>query len=671
MFDNLEEFNSYIYKNKKDIINQYYSILVEEAENIKKNVSNNKDWLENQPVMQDFLNKLQFLLQEKNISFFSSLITALASDVINPLDENIDKEVANDIANIFNKEINFDLYVKGGMPALKINAKTQDNNIEKITSGGLKNVIATGLRVLALWRLTHNIEKNTHNGEFSHRRFLFMDEPDCWIGKASIPNYAKLLYQLSKHFNLQILMVTHNDVNYFTPYARVYKIEKGDFANLTLLSDVKLEDDNLNLKNDEYIKSFQLINFKTYKDVKIELSPGLTVIVGKSDSGKSVIMEAFNALINNHSDDDVIRHFENKSIINFEIDNNYYISWERVRKTNTENPQKVRYKLYQKKNGDLNLLNDEFNSFETPDFIQKVLKMKKIDGIDIHLGVQEDMTFLFNPRISDYDRAKILSLGKESAYINAMMEDLRTKTRDIKSLVKIEEKKYNKLIFNILNILEVDKDDNNYNFLFKLEKQLKDANKLIENLKEQESFLNSLKTLNSLENIIFKKNQNEIIFFNTQDLDNFLNYETYFNSLKELDAFNLNRFNLDKPISHIDVINDLIKKEFFNIQFIKLNDDNREIFNIEIFNKILNVENYFNILKNIGFIDICLKEYNTFSNLSNIDEMGVYIKKINETIEDNKEKLFEINKNIEEYEKLICSLEKEMNTCPLCGNKFH
>ncbi len=163
----LSSFNSYIYKNRKDIINQYYDILVEETERIKNNVAHNKDWLEKQPIMQDFLNKLQFMLQEKNIAFFNSLITALSKDVIGNEDDE------------HSKEINFDLYVKGGMPALKINAKTFDNNIEKITSGGLKNVIATGLWVLALWRLTMNENNTAHRGEFSHRKFLFLDEPDC------------------------------------------------------------------------------------------------------------------------------------------------------------------------------------------------------------------------------------------------------------------------------------------------------------------------------------------------------------------------------------------------------------------------------------------------------------------------------------------------------------
>ena len=68
------------------------------------------------------------------------------------------------------------------------------------------------------------------------------------------------------------------------------------------------------------------------------------------------------------------------------------------------------------------------------------LKMKKLDGVDIHLGLQDDMNFLFNPKISDQERAKILSLGKESSYIHKMMEQLKSKTREIKASIKMEEK---------------------------------------------------------------------------------------------------------------------------------------------------------------------------------------------------------------------------------------
>ena len=578
----IDEFNAYVFKNKKDIINEYFSILESEKERIKLNVIKNKNWLENQPVMQDFLNKLQYMLQEKNIGFFSSLITALSNDVI-----------SNDEKNA--KTINFDLSVKSGMPALKINAKTFENNIEKITSGGLKNVIATGLRVLALWRLTVNEDNTTYKGDFSHRKFLFMDEPDCWVGNQSMPNYAKLLSQLSEHFNLQILIVTHKDVDFFKPYARVYEMQNIGFVDLNLLSNPSV---NYESNKEEYIKSIQLTNFKSFKNTEIELDKNLTVIVGKSDTGKSVIMEAFNALINNNSDDDVIRHFENKASIvvnlvnkktNEQHNNNYSILWERVRKTNSEYPQKVRYRLYNTIDNEPSImLNDEFNSYDTPDFIVNILKMKKMDSIDIHLGLQDDMTFLFNPKISDQERAKILSLGKESSYIHKMMDDLKSKTREIKSEVKIDEKRYNLLLENLSNLIQIDIDNTIFKKLRVYEDEINHKNL---NYSYLENFIQNLLIINNIKQIQFNPiNIENKEIFNIENLDIFLNKIALLFLIKDI-HFDNEILISDYQIFDIDKVDFLLNKEYLdkikNINKISVIANEYELFDVKNIDNIL------------------------------------------------------------------------------------
>ena len=64
-------------------------------------------------------NTIAVYFTRENIVFFSSLMTALSNDVI------FNEE------SLRTQQINFELYVKGGMPALKINSKTFDNNFEK------------------------------------------------------------------------------------------------------------------------------------------------------------------------------------------------------------------------------------------------------------------------------------------------------------------------------------------------------------------------------------------------------------------------------------------------------------------------------------------------------------------------------------------------------------
>lgn len=642
-----ENFNSYIYKNKKDLINEHYAILEREIERIKVNTIKDKNWLEKQPIMQDFLSQLQFVLQEKNIGFFSSLMTALSNDVI------FSQTKSND-DNELSQTINFDLYVKGGMPALKINAKTFDNNFEKITSGGLRNVIATGLRVLALWRLTVNENLQTHKADFSHRRFLFLDEPDCWIANDSMPNYAKLLYQLSTHFNLQILMVTHKSVDYFKEYAKIYELTKqNNYTDIQLLScpEKEIEHD----ENQEKIRSVRLQNVKVFKDVQFDLDNNLTIIVGKSFVGKSVIMEAFNAILNNDSDNELIRHFENKASIILNMDtlqdnvlNNYSLLWERVRKTNTEYPQKVRYRLYHNHNNKNVLLNDEFESYNVPDFAINALKMKKIDGINIHLGMQDDMNFLFNSNISDQERAKILSLGKESSYIHKMMENLKSKTRELKSNIKINEKRYNLLLENIVNITEIDTDDAIYLKLKSLEEKISSFSKII-------SEFNLLMYLHQYYELYENINLNNE--FNTNKIQNNIDY---------MDE-------LDEMIQTIYYLSNY--QQFKNLTDLSFNFDKYQQID---FNSIDEIDDYlaYEQLQDISKINLETQLVNDIKRidiypLDELDSVGIKLKKMDEEIASLKEQQKEYHKNHSDILFEIELLQKEIGVCPLCGNNFN
>lgn len=639
----LQEFNAFIFKNKKDLLNEYYNILSQEVERLKKSVVEDKNWLEKQPIMQDFLTHLQFSLQEKNIHFFSSLMTALSNDVI------FNEE------NLRSQSINFDLYVKGGMPALKINAKTFENNFEKITSGGLKNTIATGLRVLALWRLTANIEQQSNKGEFSHRRFIFLDEPDCWIANESMPNYAKLLHQLSNHFNLQILMVTHKNMDFFKPYATVYEITKNNsYSEINLLSKPSEENpiENYEIDN-EKIESIQLKNLKVFKDTTFELDKRLTIIVGKSFTGKSVIMEAFNAVLNNDSYDEIIRHHENKAsvILNYITNiqpNNQSIAhsllWERVKKTNVEYPQKVRYRLYKREGNESTLLNDEFNSHNTPDFATQSLKMKKIDGVDIHLGMQEDMNFLFNPEISDQERAKILSLGKESSYINKMMTDLKTKTREIKSQIKINEKRYNLLLENIINLEEIDPNDEVYHQLLSCEKTIAKQNEQLDLVIQLINKINYFAINQDLDLTEIKINQSYKIH-DLKDITRLI--QTIFN-IEYIAGLDITEISLDFNEKNKDRISHRFK-------------------NIERADKLIQT-----LSRHQEFeLSNLSKQTYQFKPLDNLDKIGILIKKTLQKGDELKNQLKEKEKEKKEIKEKIHILQDELGLCPLCQNKFH
>ena len=368
-------------------------------------------------------------------------------------------------------------------------------------------------------------------------------------------------------------------------------------------------------------------------------------------------MEAFNAVINNVSDDDVIRHFENKASVTLEV-GNHIVLWERVRKTNTENPQKVRYKLYDYDDKrELRLLHDAFDSYDTPEFIQNVLKMKKFEDVDVHLGLQEDMTFLFNPKISDYERAKILSLGKESSYINTMMENLKSKTREIKSEVKIGEKRYNQLLFAITDLDEVDRDNQEYQKLSVLEKLVANSREMInsiDSLLYQLELLNNiadiatihdadLSNLESLNILIDKMNkliESTDIFFQYQN-DEIISQLSLLDNNEDIDGL-LSR--IDTWLKNTNIVNGILAYDSDCGQFIT--DDTQDV--------------------DALFVTI----NDGLKHILDVDSLGKMIR----LEQDNLIQFIEEEKNLagelERTNELIHSLEHKLGVCPTCGHSF-
>ena len=81
--------------------------------------------------------------------------------------------------------------------------------------------------------------------------------------------------------------------------------------------------------------------------------------------------------------------------------------------------------------------------------------------------LQKTPVFLLGSDVKPQERAKILSLGRESLIIQKMMENLKTKTKTLKSSLKEDESRY----FNITRSLNVlDNIENQHDKLSSLKK---------------------------------------------------------------------------------------------------------------------------------------------------------------------------------------------------------
>lgn len=100
----------------------------------------------------------------------------------------------------------------------------RDGNSEDIMKGqggSVANVVSVGLRMFAVTTLDQR----------RHRRFLVLDEQDCWLHPDLVPRLVRMVHQAGKALGFQVLMISHHDTDSFMRYAdSIYRLtpDRGD-----------------------------------------------------------------------------------------------------------------------------------------------------------------------------------------------------------------------------------------------------------------------------------------------------------------------------------------------------------------------------------------------------------------------------------------------------------
>ena len=93
----------------------------------------------------------------------------------------------------------------------------RDGNTEDVLrgqGGSVANILSVGLRMFALTTLD----------EQQHRRFLVLDEQDCWLRPDLVPRLVKIIREAADALGFQVLLISHHDVEMFQRYAdRIYQ----------------------------------------------------------------------------------------------------------------------------------------------------------------------------------------------------------------------------------------------------------------------------------------------------------------------------------------------------------------------------------------------------------------------------------------------------------------
>jgi ABC-type glutathione transport system ATPase component len=91
-----------------------------------------------------------------------------------------------------------------------------EEDILRGQGGSVANVLSVGLRMFALATLD----------PAHHRRFLVLDEQDCWLRPDLVPKLVKIVHDAAHALGFQVIMISHHDVAIFEQHAdRILRLE--------------------------------------------------------------------------------------------------------------------------------------------------------------------------------------------------------------------------------------------------------------------------------------------------------------------------------------------------------------------------------------------------------------------------------------------------------------
>lgn len=406
-------------KKEVSILSGRQAELADRADELTKNVGKAKGELDLKEETEGFLERLQHSYHEKTLGSYERLLTAVTEDVMG-----------------LGNRIKLDLFTERGAPALDITAETYDPNTPEDkgfivdllsnSGGSMTNVISMGLRCIATLRS-------------GLRPFLALDETDIWLSHDRVGDFYNVLEQLSNEHGLQALVISHHKINTFGPHIRILEIIGHPHSQEGVQVVVRSWGKMWENETEKGIRSIRLRDFCGFKDGLFPLGPGLNVIIGGNNLGKSRVMWALRGVAygGSESNDSFIRHGKKRTDVDIILENNMHLSWSREQK---RNPTTL-WTLENAKTNKIMEVNGQFCSTggkTPPEWLESTLGIGRVDGLEIQLSRQLKPVFLLDETSSK--RATVLSMGRESNYLRTMIDNYKELCKDNQAIVKDGER---------------------------------------------------------------------------------------------------------------------------------------------------------------------------------------------------------------------------------------
>lgn len=228
------------------------------------------------------------------------------------------------------------------------------------------------------------------------------------------------------------------------------------------------------------IKSIDIENFQSHKETRLDFDPGVNVIIGRSDSGKTAILRALNWAINNKpSGEAFMRHESKETGVRVEFDNGLWIDRSRRGKESTY----LRGDVNDGDNADL------FKAFgqDVPEEIKKVINFGP-------LNIQRQMDAPFLLSFTPGEVGRLLNEIVKLDHIDVALKKANRLYRDTGTELKTEEERVEGLIGQGKELSYISDMENDL-------KGLEELNGRIRGLVEKEQSINSISS--AIESIDF------------------------------------------------------------------------------------------------------------------------------------------------------------------------
>lgn len=368
--------------------------------------------LELREPVEAFVAALSRRLHESLLGDFERLLTAMFHDVFPEYAESRAIGLALSVSRRSGPEL--DIHVlRNGEP-------------EPITGGGVLNVISTGLRYIAL------IRSRLYP-------FIVLDESDCWLqssGEERVGRFVGVIDQVSRDLGIQTLMITHHDRRLFEDF--------GAFHVIALARDgdrIDYDVDGVPAWPDgaRGVRRIVLENVLAHRFANLPLAPGVNLITGPNDVGKSCIVAALRALFYGEAGrrpDRLLHHGAQTAGIAVDLGPDGRLSWKTRRQG-----RRGCVSVWRLETPDEEILR-ESEQTPAPEWLD-TLGFGRPEGFEIQLAGQRSPVFLLDQPAPA--RARVLAIGTEANYLKRMEEIWREWVRRDQTTLREGERRLARL----------------------------------------------------------------------------------------------------------------------------------------------------------------------------------------------------------------------------------